>query len=187
MVGAQAGLKIPHSSYAIILWMNRSERLRTSLPCRFWTVCVYNKCECLTVHELFFWCITSLLLWRNICIGTIVTKSRLRISRAHPLYQFSILSSISSLRVLYPPAAKMSEEKQAPLGSSLQGSRPPSAKSTRPTSLDSVPHSEQSATPSTEKFNPGWRFYLAFASLSVITLMAALDATSLAVALPVRL
>ncbi|KAK4918943.1 hypothetical protein LTR49_013415 [Elasticomyces elasticus] len=33
-------------------------------------------------------------------------------------------------------------------------------------------------------FAPGWRFYLAFISLLVITLMAALDATSLAVAIP---
>lgn len=33
-------------------------------------------------------------------------------------------------------------------------------------------------------FNPGWRFYLAFISLLVITLMAALDATSLSVAIP---
>ena len=33
-------------------------------------------------------------------------------------------------------------------------------------------------------FSPGWRFYLAFSSLLVITLMAALDATSLSVAIP---
>ncbi len=33
-------------------------------------------------------------------------------------------------------------------------------------------------------FNPGLRFYLAFVSLMVITLMAALDATSLSVAIP---
>lgn len=33
-------------------------------------------------------------------------------------------------------------------------------------------------------FNPGWRFYLAFTSLLIITLMAALDATSLSVAIP---
>ena len=33
-------------------------------------------------------------------------------------------------------------------------------------------------------FNPGWRFYLAFVSLCVITLMVALDATSLSVAIP---
>lgn len=36
-----------------------------------------------------------------------------------------------------------------------------------------------------EEFNPGWRFLLAFASLAVITLMAALDATSISVALPI--
>jgi hypothetical protein len=36
-----------------------------------------------------------------------------------------------------------------------------------------------------EDFNPGWRFNLAFSSLAILTLMAALDATSLSVALPV--
>ncbi|KAF2836439.1 MFS general substrate transporter [Patellaria atrata CBS 101060] len=50
--------------------------------------------------------------------------------------------------------------------------------------------SDQSSTISqtgkqTSGFNPGWRFYLAFASLSTITLMAALDATSISVALPI--
>jgi MFS family permease len=34
-------------------------------------------------------------------------------------------------------------------------------------------------------FNPGWRLYLAFLSLCVVTLMAALDATSISVALPI--
>lgn len=33
-------------------------------------------------------------------------------------------------------------------------------------------------------FHPGWRFFVAFASLCVIVLMAALDATSLSVAIP---
>jgi len=36
-----------------------------------------------------------------------------------------------------------------------------------------------------EKFNPGWRLYLAMGTLSVVTLAAALDATSLSVALPI--
>ncbi|KAJ9648613.1 hypothetical protein H2201_000944 [Coniosporium apollinis] len=47
---------------------------------------------------------------------------------------------------------------------------------------------ERPETPDSESlapFNPGWRFYLAFASLSIISLMAALDATSLSVALPI--
>ena len=35
-------------------------------------------------------------------------------------------------------------------------------------------------------FKPGWRFIIAFTSLSAITLMVALDATSLGNALPVR-
>lgn len=34
-------------------------------------------------------------------------------------------------------------------------------------------------------FNPDWRFVVAFSSLSIITLMAALDATSISVALPI--
>lgn len=51
---------------------------------------------------------------------------------------------------------------------------------------DSVSASEQSQAPIPEKFQPGWRFLAAFGSLCVITLMAALDATSISVALPVR-
>jgi len=35
-------------------------------------------------------------------------------------------------------------------------------------------------------FKPGWRFFVAFTSMSAITLMVALDATSLGNALPVR-
>lgn len=46
------------------------------------------------------------------------------------------------------------------------------------------PETPESAV-SVAPFNPGWRFYLAFASLSIISLMAALDATSLSVALPI--
>lgn len=38
---------------------------------------------------------------------------------------------------------------------------------------------------STPEFKPSYRFYLAFVTLSVITLAAALDATSLSVALPI--
>lgn len=51
------------------------------------------------------------------------------------------------------------------------------------TSIDSSP----SAVPSdsgSDGFHPGWRFKFAVGSLMVITLMAALDATSLSVALP---
>ena len=36
------------------------------------------------------------------------------------------------------------------------------------------------------EFSPDWRFYLAFVSLAILTLMVALDATSISVALPVR-
>ncbi|MDI1492370.1 MAG: hypothetical protein OHK93_003584 [Ramalina farinacea] len=42
------------------------------------------------------------------------------------------------------------------------------------------------STPSTPpEFNPGWRFYASFTSLCIINLAAALDATSLSVALPI--
>lgn len=59
-----------------------------------------------------------------------------------------------------------------------------------PEAIMSVPEpdssSEQLDTEKPEKFQPGWRFLAAFGSLCIITLMAALDATSLSVALPVR-
>jgi MFS family permease len=45
--------------------------------------------------------------------------------------------------------------------------------------------SERVDAAETEKFQPGWRFMAAFGSLCIITLMAALDATSISVALPV--
>ncbi|KZF26094.1 MFS general substrate transporter [Xylona heveae TC161] len=45
-----------------------------------------------------------------------------------------------------------------------------------------TPSSNQDGPP---KFQPGWRFYLAFGALLIVTLMAALDATSLSVALPI--
>jgi hypothetical protein len=41
--------------------------------------------------------------------------------------------------------------------------------------------------PDEEEFKPGFRFYLAFATLSILTLMVALDGTSISVALPVYL
>jgi hypothetical protein len=43
----------------------------------------------------------------------------------------------------------------------------------------------QMDTEKPEKFQPSWRFLAAFGSLCILTLMAALDATSLSVALPV--
>ncbi|EFQ91020.1 hypothetical protein CFE70_008364 [Pyrenophora teres f. teres 0-1] len=48
---------------------------------------------------------------------------------------------------------------------------------------DATPEDVKSLSP--EKFKPGWRFLAAFGSLCIITLMAALDATSISVALPV--
>jgi len=44
-------------------------------------------------------------------------------------------------------------------------------------------HSEGSS--SSNEFKPGWRLILAFVSLSFVTLMVALDATSISVALPI--
>jgi len=59
----------------------------------------------------------------------------------------------------------------------------------KPEILPAQPHndttSETSQSPTPEKFQPGWRFIAAFISLCVITLMAALDATSISVALPI--
>ena len=52
-----------------------------------------------------------------------------------------------------------------------------------PTSL----HHAESAGISEVDFKPSKRLYIAFSTLSVITLMVALDGTSLSVALPVRL
>lgn len=55
------------------------------------------------------------------------------------------------------------------------------------TARSSISSKHEDVPSSTEKpaptFNPGFRFFLAFGSLCVITLMAALDATSLSVAL----
>ena len=39
---------------------------------------------------------------------------------------------------------------------------------------------------SREKFQPGFRMYAAFGSILIVVLAAALDATSISVALPVR-
>lgn len=44
---------------------------------------------------------------------------------------------------------------------------------------------EPTMAPGESKFNPGWEFIVAFLSLSTLTLMCALDATSLSVALPI--
>ena len=49
---------------------------------------------------------------------------------------------------------------------------------------DSPAHTTDKEPPISE-FKPNYRFYLAFLTLSVITLAAALDATSLSVALPI--
>lgn len=51
-------------------------------------------------------------------------------------------------------------------------------------SPESLPKGQGDVDAYATTFTPGWRFYLAFSSLLVITLMAALDATSLSVAIP---
>ncbi|KAH7408154.1 major facilitator superfamily domain-containing protein [Phaeosphaeria sp. MPI-PUGE-AT-0046c] len=53
-----------------------------------------------------------------------------------------------------------------------------------PQLLSSDSQSDLSPSPKGEKFQPGWRFIAAFLSLCIIVLMAALDATSISVALP---
>jgi hypothetical protein len=50
-------------------------------------------------------------------------------------------------------------------------------------SRKSTAHSSSDACP--ESFNPGWRLYAALGSLAAVNLAAALDATSISVALPV--
>ena len=54
-------------------------------------------------------------------------------------------------------------------------------------SLHELPINPASLPQESPTFNPGWRFNAAFASLCFISLMAALDATSISVALPVPL
>ena len=83
----------------------------------------------------------------------------------------------------------------SPSPSALDSKLDSESKLTLPTPNQDPALKEQSRAPSEKSasttesssaaFNPGWRFYLAFSSLSVITLMAALDATSISVALPV--
>lgn len=54
-----------------------------------------------------------------------------------------------------------------------------------PDSTTNLPSPPEDKPPPLPAFNPGWRFYVCFSALFVISLMAALDATSLSVALPV--
>lgn len=54
-----------------------------------------------------------------------------------------------------------------------------------PDTASETASSKTDAVAEPEKFQPGWRFLAAFGSLCIITLMAALDATSISVALPV--
>ena len=73
--------------------------------------------------------------------------------------------------------------------SSIQHSQPSEAEpKLEVPSLETIPNlsSDELDPKQSEKFEPGWRFLAAFGSLCIITLMAALDATSLSVALPVR-
>lgn len=58
------------------------------------------------------------------------------------------------------------------------------ASSEKSDSREALPKGQGDVDAYATTFEPGWRFYLAFSSLLVITLMAALDATSLSVAIP---
>src|SRR5579871_6739837 len=53
-------------------------------------------------------------------------------------------------------------------------------------SPEAASSTEKQRKAETTDFKPGWRFFVALSSLSAITLMVALDATSLGNALPVR-
>lgn len=64
--------------------------------------------------------------------------------------------------------------------------KPDASDDTPATSRPPSEHSEPSeGSAESGSFNPGWRLYLAFVSLCVVTLMSALDATSISVALPI--
>jgi hypothetical protein len=58
-------------------------------------------------------------------------------------------------------------------------------KETQDQDRSTSPSPAQSDKSSISSFNPGWRFFAAFSTLSVITLAAALDATTLGTALPI--
>lgn len=74
------------------------------------------------------------------------------------------------------PASELDEKIPTPL--TTLPSPPPS-----PNPHPSAPQPQSTINPLAATFHPGWRFYLAFLSLCTITLMAALDATTLSVAL----
>ena len=71
------------------------------------------------------------------------------------------------------------DEKRNQTGSPLEAD-------VRATVQANVQEENLSATPDVAPFKPGWRFFASFASLCIITLAVALDATSISVALPVR-
>ncbi|KAL1603938.1 hypothetical protein SLS60_005530 [Paraconiothyrium brasiliense] len=71
----------------------------------------------------------------------------------------------------------------APNDNGVLANEPKEALPSTPSEDSISPKSPSTTEP--EAFNPGWRFVAAFGSLCVIVLMAALDATSLSVALPV--
>ena len=83
-------------------------------------------------------------------------------------------------------------------GLSIEGSEhlsgspaPPNADANKENSVDPAlareEHDLDMAHGSSNKFEPGYRFYLAFSSLAVLAMMVSLDGTSVSVALPVRL
>ncbi|KAF2750867.1 MFS general substrate transporter [Sporormia fimetaria CBS 119925] len=75
-----------------------------------------------------------------------------------------------------PPTSNQTPREEVSVGSQPEDD---TSNSNKDSSL-----SEKSDAPS-EAFNPGWRFIVAYASLCIILLMSALDATSISVALPI--
>lgn len=81
----------------------------------------------------------------------------------------------------------ISEMPGLPLHADEASTQPPvndSTPSEKSSSQDALPKGQGKIDAYATTFTPGWKFYLAFSSLLVITLMAALDATSLSVAIP---
>jgi MFS family permease len=71
------------------------------------------------------------------------------------------------------------------IATDIKSTADPSPPAANPTANDDAKMPASPGHSAVEAFNPGWRFYLAFLSLTTITLMVALDATSLSVALPI--
>ena len=101
------------------------------------------------------------------------------------------LVPLAQLLSLQPVPASRLYKKRAVAGSTMAVVPPP--RSTDATlhakhepARDQPENSSSPPGPTKAVFEPGWRFYAIFTTLCIITIAAALDATSLSVALPVR-